>query len=84
MFEGLFFWAIAAIFLKETYHPVILQKRARKIRLQTLNWAIHAEADEKTITLQIVLERYLTRPYRMLRQEPILFLIALYVHFHIS
>lgn len=76
---GLFFWTIAVVLLKETSHPVILQRRAKKIRFETRNWAIHAEADEKTITMQIILERYLTRPFRMLRQEPILCLIALYV-----
>lgn len=47
--------------------------------METRNWAIHAEADEKTINLQIILERYLTRPYRMLIREPILLLIAMYV-----
>jgi MFS transporter, DHA1 family, multidrug resistance protein len=30
-------------FLPETYAPVLLQRKARKIRLETKDWAIHAK-----------------------------------------
>ncbi|KAL9100802.1 MAG: hypothetical protein Q9163_003868 [Psora crenata] len=74
---ALLFWAIAAVALPETSHSRILQSRAKKIRLQTHNWALHAEADEKEINMKIITERYLTRPFRMMWQEPILCLLAL-------
>ncbi|KAI9845556.1 MAG: hypothetical protein M1837_004653 [Sclerophora amabilis] len=77
---GFFFCALAVLFLPETFAPVILQRRARKIRLETRNWAMHAEVEEKeVITLKLIVEKYLTRPYRMLFSEPILLLLALYV-----
>ena len=72
-------WTSAALFLPETYHPRILQRHAKRLRLQTGDWTLHAQADERQISLQIIVERYLTRPFRMLYQEPILLLIALYV-----
>ena len=73
------FWTIALVFLPETSHARILQIRARTIRYETKNWAIHARADEKQITVWIVVERYFTRPFRMMGQEPILCSLALYV-----
>ncbi|KAL8790047.1 MAG: hypothetical protein Q9195_006549 [Heterodermia aff. obscurata] len=73
------FWAVAFLFLPETYHPRILQLRAKKLRLETGNWAIHAAADEKVIDARIILEKYLTRPVRMLALEPILLFLALYI-----
>jgi len=74
---GFFFWTIAALFLKVTYHPRILQLRARKIRIESQEWAVHAAADEKIITIPIIIEKYLTRPIRMLTLEPILLFLAL-------
>ena len=73
------FWAVALVFLPETYHPRILQVRARKLRLETGNWAIHAAADEKQVEIRTILEKFLSRPTRMLALEPILLFLALSV-----
>lgn len=75
----IFFWANTVLFLPETYHPRILQFRARRMRFQTRNWAIHAEADEREVDISIMVEKYLTRPLRMLALEPILLFLALYI-----
>ena len=76
---AVFFWLIAAIFLPETYHPRLLQIRAKRIRLETGDRTIHAAADEKEVDIKTILEKYLTRPVRMLALEPILLFLALYV-----
>ena len=76
---SLLFWTVALIFLPETSHPRLLQLRARDLRYETGNWALHAPADEKLITARIIVERYLTRPFRMIHQEPILASLCLYI-----
>ena len=76
---AIFFWAIAVVFLPETYHPRILQVRAKKQRLETGDWAIHAATDKKQVDIKTILEKYLTRPVRMLVLEPILLFLALFV-----
>ncbi|KAF2100462.1 MFS general substrate transporter [Rhizodiscina lignyota] len=74
------FLGICAYFIiPETYGPVILQQRAKKLRYETKNWAIHAKADETQINLQSIVVRYLLRPFSMLILEPILLLITIYM-----
>lgn len=65
------------VFLPETYHPRVLQVRAKKLRLETGDSTIHAAADEKQVDIRTILEKYLTRPVRMLALEPILLFLAL-------
>lgn len=47
------------------------------MRFQTHDWAIHAKADEREVNIAIMVEKYLTRPLRMLTLEPILLFLAL-------
>ena len=63
--------------LPETYHPLILQKEAKRLRFETGNWAIHAKADEMEINASVILDTYLLRPFKMFFLEPILVLITL-------
>ncbi|KAF2723957.1 MFS general substrate transporter [Polychaeton citri CBS 116435] len=73
------FWTIGLFIYPESYAPVILQRRAKKLRYQTRNWAIHAAADEKEVDLREITEKYLLRPFIMLFLEPILVLITVYM-----
>lgn len=73
------FGTMGAIVIPETYHPVILQKKAKRLRYQMRNWAIHAEADEKEINAKEIANKYLLRPFKMLLFEPILVLVTLYI-----
>jgi multidrug resistance protein len=73
------FGFIAFVFVPETYAPVLLSQRAKKIRFETKNWAIHAKLDEQQIDLKNIAERYLLRAFKMLLKEPILDLITLYM-----
>ncbi|KAF2015544.1 MFS general substrate transporter [Aaosphaeria arxii CBS 175.79] len=74
-----FFGAVAFIFVPETFGPVLLSRRAQRIRFETRNWAIHAKADEQQVDLKNIAEKYLLRPFVMLIREPILDLVTLYM-----
>jgi DHA1 family multidrug resistance protein-like MFS transporter len=66
------------LFEVETHHPIILVEKAREIRRRTGIWGIHAPHDEFTLSIKEIVENNLTRPIKMLFQEPILFFITLY------
>ncbi|EME85198.1 uncharacterized protein MYCFIDRAFT_46692 [Pseudocercospora fijiensis CIRAD86] len=73
------FGGIGLFVIPETFGPRLLQLKARKLKYQTRNWALHAPLDEKQVSLQDIAERYILRPFRMLMLEPILVLITLYI-----
>lgn len=68
-------------FIGETSAPFVLVEKAMRIRLITGNWAIHAEQERIELDPAAVMQRYLTRPLRMLVSEPIVFLVSLYMSF---
>ncbi|KAL4940289.1 hypothetical protein BDV06DRAFT_224230 [Aspergillus oleicola] len=72
---------IGLAFLPETYAPVLLQRKAARLRLETRNWALHAKIDESPVNLSSIITRYLSRPLTMLAHEPILQLITTYMTF---
>ena len=76
-----FFGTIAFIVVPETYAPVLLALRARRLRHETQNWALHAKHEERKVDLGDIAYRYLLRPARMMILEPILTLITLYLSF---
>ena len=76
-----FFGTIAFFVCSESYAPVLLQRKAAKIRYETKNWAIHAPADENQVDIHSILHKYLYRPFIMLAMEPILILVTLYMAF---
>ena len=71
----------AFILVPETFAPVLLARRAKRIRHSTGDWAIHAKHEEKAISMRDVAEDYLMRPLRMLLLEPILDLLTIYMAF---
>ncbi|KAK3071471.1 hypothetical protein LTR53_008552 [Teratosphaeriaceae sp. CCFEE 6253] len=75
------FGTIGWFVIDESWGPVLLQRRARKLRYATKNWAIHAPADEIEIELSAILSKYCTKPIMMLIWEPILLLITIYISF---
>ncbi|KAF2448197.1 bicyclomycin resistance protein [Karstenula rhodostoma CBS 690.94] len=74
-----FFGSIGFLVVPETYAPVLLSRRASKIRFATKNWAIHAKLDEQQVDLKSIAEKYLLRPFVMLLKEPILDLVTIYM-----
>ncbi|EED22809.1 MFS multidrug transporter, putative [Talaromyces stipitatus ATCC 10500] len=79
MIAGGAFMIIAFIFVPETYPPVLLQRRAARLRIETKNWAYHSKLDENPPTAGDILTRYVGRPFEMLFLEPILLCITIYL-----
>jgi multidrug resistance protein len=73
------FGSIGFIVIPETYAPVLLQRRAEKLRYETKNWALHAKSEEQPVDLRVIADTYLLRPFRMLLMEPILVLVTIYM-----
>lgn len=76
-----FFLAIDVLFLPETYGPVLLKQKAKKLRHERQIWAIHARQEEKEISIKSILQVYLLRPIKMLFLEPMILALTLYVSF---
>jgi MFS transporter, DHA1 family, multidrug resistance protein len=81
MIAGAFFGLIGLFVIPETSAPRILQMKAKRLRHQTKNWALHARADEHQVTLQTISQVYLVRPFVMIVQEPILALMSVYLSY---
>ncbi|KAN0112715.1 MFS general substrate transporter [Hyaloscypha variabilis] len=73
------FGTIGFLIVPETSHSKILQSRAKKIRFETKNWAIHSQRDTINIDLKSLVNTYFLRPFVMLFREPILLLITIYM-----
>ncbi|KAG2421854.1 hypothetical protein HFD88_005830 [Aspergillus terreus] len=73
------FGSIALFIVPETYGPVLLQRRAARLRRETGNWALHSFLDEHRPTASEIVRKYLLRPVQMLFLEPILLLITIYL-----
>lgn len=79
MIASAFFSIIAFLVVPETYAPVILQRRAARLRVETKNWAYHSALDENPPSPGDILTRYVMRPFQMLVMEPILLCITIYL-----
>ena len=75
------FGSIGLLLIPETSAAKILQTRAKNLRHETKNWALHSKADETRINAKSLLTVYLLRPFVMLVQEPILALVTAYMSF---
>ncbi|PGH23747.1 hypothetical protein AJ80_02176 [Polytolypa hystricis UAMH7299] len=73
------FGIVGVFTVPETYAPVILQRRAARLRRETRNWALHSTLDEHRPTMSDIVTKYLSRPLQMLVLEPILLLVTIYL-----
>ncbi|KAJ6121050.1 Major facilitator superfamily domain general substrate transporter [Penicillium sp. IBT 18751x] len=67
------------LFMPETYGPVILTKRAKKLRKDTGNSTIVSPLELQSRNLRQLLFLTMTRPFRMLLHESIVSLTSLYL-----
>ncbi|KAF9524912.1 MFS polyamine transporter [Crepidotus variabilis] len=69
------------VFLPETYAPVILLKKAKKLRREDPIGAkeIYAEHEKQDWSAKGIIHRTIFRPFLMLAMEPILTLITFYI-----
>lgn len=58
--------------VSETFAPILLQRKAARLRLETKNWALHSKRDEEPISYGFLACKYGIKPLQMLSQEPIL------------
>uniref|UniRef100_A0A060TD96 ARAD1D46156p n=1 Tax=Blastobotrys adeninivorans TaxID=409370 RepID=A0A060TD96_BLAAD len=85
----LFFWVNMAfagacslamvLLVPETYAPVILKKRAKKLRKETGNESIMTEQEQDKMTLMDTIRACLIRPVYMMLTEPVLDLMNIYI-----
>lgn len=68
------FGTIALFVVRESFAPVLLARRAKKLRYETKNWALHAKSEEAQVDMKAIAQKYLMRPFAMLVMEPILLL----------
>ncbi|KFZ00579.1 hypothetical protein V500_00992 [Pseudogymnoascus sp. VKM F-4518 (FW-2643)] len=69
------------LFSRETFAPFVLVEKAKRLRRQTGNWAIHAKQERLELDMDAVIRNYLTRPLRMLATEPIVLFVSMYMSF---
>ena len=75
-----FFLILAIIYIDESYPPALLVAKARRLRLETGNWALHARHEEWNVNIAGLARKFLVRPIQLLC-TPICFLVALYASF---
>lgn len=76
------FAGVMALFkctIPETFPPVILKRRAQKLRKETGDMNIATEQELFKVPLSQLLVETLIRPFEMLVTEPILLLLSLYI-----
>jgi hypothetical protein len=76
----LFFVTLDVAILDESYPPTLLVYKARSLRYQSGNYALHARHEEWNATFGEMVHKYLVVPIKLLC-TPICFLVALYASF---
>lgn len=71
MIVSTFIGLVAFFTVPETFAPVLMKRKAEKLRHETKNWAIHSTLDESPFNFKSMMEKYLSKPLVMLVQEPI-------------
>jgi len=73
-------WILGALFLPETYPPVILRRRAAKLSKMTGKvYQSHGDVQQGPTTFGHVFQTSLSRPWILLFREPIVLLLSIYM-----
>ncbi|KAI9368747.1 major facilitator superfamily domain-containing protein [Aspergillus egyptiacus] len=65
-------------FLDETYAPVILAHKARRLRHEEQDWSIHAKHEEVELNLRAIFRDYLAIPLKLLALDPIILCMCIF------
>jgi MFS family permease len=76
----MFILLMDVIFIDESYPAALLVVKARRLRHESGNWALHAKHEEWDVSIREIAHKYLVRPFKLL-MTPICFLVALYASF---
>ncbi|KXS97475.1 hypothetical protein AC578_9072 [Pseudocercospora eumusae] len=79
MIMGAISWILAIFTVPETLAPVLLQRKAARLRLETKQWALHSKLDEEPVHLNAIMRKYGLKPVQMITQEPILIILTIYI-----
>lgn len=66
---------------EESHYPVILGKKAQKLRRDTGNWAIHGPLDNKSLEVKEIILTTLFGPIKLMFTQPIILLSSIYIAF---
>lgn len=73
------FTLVGVLITPESLGPVILQRKAMKLRRTSGNWALHSKRDEEPVAISAMMQKYGLKPMKMLMQEPILIVMTIYI-----
>lgn len=71
-------WILVS-FIPETYAPVILKKKAARLRKETGNEKIMTEQEASPMTISEVVNDLFLRPFKFIVQEPVLVLVCSFI-----
>lgn len=66
--------------IDESFPPVLLARKANRVRQETKNWALHSRSQEEGTSINEMARKYLIIPLEMM-VDPIAFIINLYASF---
>ncbi|KAL3480340.1 major facilitator superfamily domain-containing protein [Aspergillus californicus] len=67
--------------LEESYVPVILVSKARRLRHETQDWSIHAQHEMLELNIRAIARDYLALPLKMLALDPIILCMCIFGSF---
>jgi MFS family permease len=70
---------VGLLWLKETYAPIILTRKAKRISIETSNHDLYTVYDEKNTSVSQVLATALIRPSKLLGTQIIIQVLSLYI-----
>jgi hypothetical protein len=70
--------ALTFIFMRESYHPVVLRNKVKRLQKETSNLQLRSKLDSG-LTHRTIFLRAFIRPTKMLLLSPIVFLLSLYM-----
>ncbi|OGE52120.1 hypothetical protein PENARI_c011G06199 [Penicillium arizonense] len=70
---------LCLMLLRESSHNRILMRRAARLRHETGNEKLRAQAEMASLDPKVLLRKYCTKPMRMFIQEPILIVMTTYL-----
>ncbi|KAJ6152748.1 hypothetical protein N7497_007067 [Penicillium chrysogenum] len=72
---------VSVLFLDETYSPCILVAKAVAIRKKSQDCNIRARHEDIEVSIPDLVEKYFTRPLKLLFTEPIILVVSVYMSF---
>ncbi|KZP26647.1 MFS general substrate transporter [Athelia psychrophila] len=72
---------LGVVFLPETYAPVLLKKKAQRVRRKTGNEELYHPHEQMKLDPKTIVTKHFSRPIKMLVTEPMVTAIAFYASF---